>query len=188
MATAICVAALSPCESRHDETESASAMTFYVPPGHIATAESAGPHGVETSRPAAGSCRCERGPRHGVARRARSPSPGRPHPRRGRAGALRALSSTYVERRDRLQRGGALDAAGKRAVSRCSTLRCTSWSTQAIVAACPPSSRPPREVLDVAAGREAPGRLARARRQRRSVSRSPSWAVARGDLDVSPDG
>jgi len=68
------------------------------------------------------------------------------------ARALRALSSTYVERRARLERGGALDTAGKRAAFALFYAPQHFFISQAIVAALPSPSRPRREVLDVGCG------------------------------------
>jgi len=96
------------------------------------------------------------------------------------ARALRALSSTYVERRDRLQRGGALDTAGKRAAFALFYAPLHFLVTQAIVAALPASSRPPREVLDVGCGTGSAGAawaLHAGSATIRGVDRHP-WAVA----------
>jgi hypothetical protein len=68
------------------------------------------------------------------------------------ARALRALSSTYVERRGRLERGGALDTAGKRAAFALFYAPQHFFITQAIVAALPSPSPPRRAVLDVGCG------------------------------------
>ncbi|MEO7275376.1 MAG: class I SAM-dependent methyltransferase [Vicinamibacterales bacterium] len=68
------------------------------------------------------------------------------------ARALRALSSTYVERRDRLERVGALDTAGKRAAFALFYAPQHFFIAQAIVAALPSPVRPRREVVDVGCG------------------------------------
>src|SRR3954471_23395022 len=96
------------------------------------------------------------------------------------ARALRALSSTYVERRDRIQRGGALDTAGKRAAFALFYAPLHFLITQAIVAALPPPGRPPRDVLDVGCGTGSAGAawaLHAGNASIRGVDRHP-WAVA----------
>jgi hypothetical protein len=96
------------------------------------------------------------------------------------ARALRALSSAYVERRDRLQRGAALDSAGKRAAFALFYAPLHFLVTQAIAAALPPLSRPPREVLDVGCGTGSAGAawaLHTGSSTIRGVDRHP-WAVA----------
>jgi hypothetical protein len=95
------------------------------------------------------------------------------------ARALRALSSTYVERRDRIQRGGALDSAGKRAAFALFYGPVHFLITRAVAAALPPSSRPPREVLDVGCGTGSAGAawaLHAGGAAIRGVDRHP-WAV-----------
>ena len=96
------------------------------------------------------------------------------------ARALRALSSTYVERRDRLQRGGALDTAGKRAAFALFYAPQHFLIVQAIVAALPPSSRALREVVDVGCGTGSAGAawaLHAGAATIRGIDRHP-WAVA----------
>jgi len=96
------------------------------------------------------------------------------------ARALRALSSTYVERRARLQRGGALDSAGKRAAFSLFYAPLHFLVAQSIVGALPLSSQPPREVLDVGCGTGSAGAawaLHAGRAAIRGIDRHP-WAVA----------
>ncbi len=96
------------------------------------------------------------------------------------ARALRALSSAYVERRDRLQRGAALDSAGKRAAFALFYAPLHFLVTQAIVAALPPLARRPREVLDVGCGTGSAGAawaIHAGTATIRGLDRHP-WAVA----------
>jgi SAM-dependent methyltransferase len=96
------------------------------------------------------------------------------------ARALRALSSTYVERRDRLQRGGALDSAGKRAAFALFYAPQHFFIAQAILGALPAPSRAPREVLDVGCGTGSAGAawaLHAGSATIRGIDRHP-WAVA----------
>ena len=73
------------------------------------------------------------------------------------ARALRALSSCYVERRDRLPRGGALDSAGKRAAFALFYAPLHFFVTRAILTALPDASADVSEVLDVGCGTGAAG-------------------------------
>ena len=96
------------------------------------------------------------------------------------ARALRALSSTYVERRERLERGGALDTAGKRAAFALFYAPQHLFITQQILTALPAPSRPPREVLDVGCGTGSAGAawaLHAGNAAVRGIDRHP-WAVA----------
>lgn len=73
------------------------------------------------------------------------------------ARALRALSSCYVERRDRLPRGAALDSAGKRAAFALFYAPLHFIVTRAILAALPAATAGVSEVLDVGCGTGAAG-------------------------------
>ena len=96
------------------------------------------------------------------------------------ARALRALSSCYVERRDRLPRGGALDSAGKRAAFALFYAPLHFIVTRTILAGIPEASVGVSEVLDVGCGTGAAGAAwaAAARATAiRGIDRHP-WAVA----------
>lgn len=66
--------------------------------------------------------------------------------------ALRALSSTYVERRDRLSRTGALDTAGKRAAFALYYSPLHFLTVAAIVEALQLNARPTRHIVDLGCG------------------------------------
>jgi hypothetical protein len=85
------------------------------------------------------------------------------------ARALRALSATYVERRDRLHRGGALDSAGKRAAFALFYAPLHLIVTRAILDALPAPPRPPRDVLDVGCG---------------TGSAGAAWALHAGGISI----
>ena len=72
--------------------------------------------------------------------------------RRAVARALRALSSTYVERRDRLAEGAALDGAGKRAAFALYYGPRHFQLVQGIVRALPGALAPMRTLLDLGCG------------------------------------
>ena len=73
------------------------------------------------------------------------------------ARALRALSSTYVERRDRLARRGALDTAGKRAAYSLFYSPLHFLTVQHIVRALHLTTIPVRHILDLGCGAGAAG-------------------------------
>ena len=71
--------------------------------------------------------------------------------------ALRALSSCYVERRERLTRGGALDSAGKRAAFALFYAPLHFLTTTAIIDALGFDRLPVREIVDAGCGTGAAG-------------------------------
>jgi hypothetical protein len=71
--------------------------------------------------------------------------------------ALRALSSTYVERRSRLRDGAALDGAGKRAAFALFYAPLHFLLVRAIVAALPDAQRGPATLVDLGCGTGAAG-------------------------------
>jgi Methyltransferase domain len=73
------------------------------------------------------------------------------------ARALRALSSCYVERRGRLQRGGALQTAGKRAAFALFYAPLHFLVVREIVRALPPAGQPVEQVIDLGCGTGAAG-------------------------------
>ncbi len=73
------------------------------------------------------------------------------------ARALRALSATYVERRDRLARRGALDTAGKRAAYALFYSPLHFLTVQQIVRALDLPAKPVRQILDLGCGAGAAG-------------------------------
>jgi SAM-dependent methyltransferase len=66
--------------------------------------------------------------------------------------ALQALSSLYVERRERLAEGAALDGAGKRAAFALYYGPMHFLLVREVVRALPPAARAPRRVLDLGCG------------------------------------
>lgn len=85
------------------------------------------------------------------------------------ARALRALSSCYVERRDRLAKGGALDSAGKRAAFALFYSPLHFIVTREIVRAMPEAAEGLRTIADVGCGTGAAG---------------AAWALESGAVEV----
>jgi hypothetical protein len=85
------------------------------------------------------------------------------------ARALRALSSCYVERRDRLARGGALDSAGKRAAFALFYSPLHFIVSREIVRAIPGAAEGVRAIADVGCGTGAAG---------------AAWAIQSGAAEV----
>ena len=71
--------------------------------------------------------------------------------------ALQALSSLYVERRDRIERGAALDGAGKRAAFALFYGPLHFLTVREIVRALPACDPPPRRIVDLGCGTGAAG-------------------------------
>jgi SAM-dependent methyltransferase len=93
--------------------------------------------------------------------------------------ALRALSSAYVERRNTVSRGGALDSAGKRAAFALFYAPLHFLATDFVVRALGAEVPPPASVLDIGCGTGAAGAawaLAAGRVPIAGVDRHP-WAV-----------
>jgi SAM-dependent methyltransferase len=93
--------------------------------------------------------------------------------------ALRALSSAYVERRNRISRGGALDSAGKRAAFAVFYAPLHFLATDLVVRALGAATPPPRSILDIGCGTGAAGAawaLAAGRVRITGIDRHP-WAV-----------
>lgn len=84
--------------------------------------------------------------------------------------ALRALSSAYVERRDRVTRGGTLDSAGKRAAFALFYGPLHFLTTHFIVRALGADAPPPSSILDIGCGTGAAG---------------AAWALAAGGTPVT---
>ena len=84
--------------------------------------------------------------------------------------ALRALSSAYVERRNKVPRGGALDSAGKRAAFALFYAPLHFLATDFVVRAVGADAPPPASILDVGCGTGAAG---------------AAWAVAAGGVPVT---
>jgi protein-L-isoaspartate O-methyltransferase len=84
--------------------------------------------------------------------------------------ALRALSSAYVERRNRMSRGAALDSAGKRAAFALFYAPLHFLATDLVVRALDAATPPPRAILDIGCGTGAAG---------------AAWALAAGGATVT---
>jgi hypothetical protein len=84
--------------------------------------------------------------------------------------ALRALSSAYVERRNRMSRGGTLDTAGKRAAFALFYGPLHFLATDLVVRALDATAPPPRSILDLGCGTGAAG---------------AAWSLAAGRAPVS---